>query len=218
MESRVCRAAGACRKIRRTGAPPSRFGGAVHRPALLPGSRSAGAHLRHAGLGAQHRGRARRPARPRLCRVLCGRRLLVRIVFDHLRPRVLDVPADCGRARGPLGRSAGVSGAAAARRLPRHRHVGIRRDYPNRDRQLGFSDQRAERHFRHPASDPVRPHLLAGRRGGQLFRLFRFVTEPDLQGDFSVLRHPRNGAADQLGDLAAAADAARARLGGVARG
>ena len=40
--------------------------------------RDPDADLRDAGLGAQHRGRARRPARPRLCRLLRGRRLFLR--------------------------------------------------------------------------------------------------------------------------------------------
>ena len=41
------------------------------------------AHLRDARLGTEHRGRPRRPARPRLCRVLRGRRLFLRAARHH---------------------------------------------------------------------------------------------------------------------------------------
>ena len=41
--------------------------------------------LRHARLGAEHRGRPRRPARPRLRRLLRGRRLLVRLLAKTFR-------------------------------------------------------------------------------------------------------------------------------------
>ena len=46
-----------------------------------------------ARLGPQHRGRPRRPARSRLCRVLRGRRLFLRAAGQDLRPVVLDLPA-----------------------------------------------------------------------------------------------------------------------------
>ena len=39
--------------------------------------------LRDARLGAEHRRRPRRPARPRLCRLLCGRRLFLRAALQH---------------------------------------------------------------------------------------------------------------------------------------
>ena len=52
--------------------------------------------LRDARLGAEHRGRPRRPARPRLCRLLRGRRLFLRAARQDLRLLVLD-PAAAGR-------------------------------------------------------------------------------------------------------------------------
>ena len=58
------------------------------------------ADLRHARLGPEHRGRPRRPARPRLRRLLRGRRLLLRPVRADLRPRLLDLPAVGRPARG----------------------------------------------------------------------------------------------------------------------
>ena len=44
-----------------------------------------------ARLGPQYRGRARRPARPRLCRVLCGRRLFLCAAGENFRADVLDL-------------------------------------------------------------------------------------------------------------------------------
>ena len=58
-------------------------------------------HLRDAGLGPEHRGGARRPARPRLCGVLCRRRLFLRAAVHHVRPELLDLSAD-GRDPGRL--------------------------------------------------------------------------------------------------------------------
>ena len=58
-----------------------------------------------AGLGTQHRGRPRRPARSRLRRLLRRRRLFLRAAVDDLRPVVLDLPAAGGNARGDVGTS-----------------------------------------------------------------------------------------------------------------
>ena len=127
--------------------------GAVLRQPLPARPRHPGADLCDARLGPEHRGRPRRPARPRLRRVLRGRRLLLRAAGDELRPVVLDLPAARRHPRGVLGRPARLSGAAAARRLSRHRHAGLRRDHPPRAAQLAELHRRAERHLRHPAAD-----------------------------------------------------------------
>ena len=68
--------------------------------------------LRHAGLGTEHRGRPRRPARSRLRRVLRGRRLFLRAALDHFRPVVLDLPAARRHSRRDVGRHSRLSGAA----------------------------------------------------------------------------------------------------------
>ena len=59
--------------------------------------------LRDAGLGAEHRGRARGPARPRLRRLLRRRRLFLRAAVDHLRPVVLDLSPAGRPARRDVG-------------------------------------------------------------------------------------------------------------------
>ena len=56
--------------------------------------RGSDSDLCDAGLGPQHRRRARGPARPGVCRVLRGRRLFLRAVRQSLRFLVLDVVAD----------------------------------------------------------------------------------------------------------------------------
>ena len=56
-------------------------------------------HLRHARVGAQHRGRARRPARPWLCRLLRRRRLQLCASCDEFRLGLLDVSSLCGTGR-----------------------------------------------------------------------------------------------------------------------
>ena len=76
-----------------------------------------------ARLGPQHRGRPRRPARPRLCRLLRGRRLFLRAAGQELRHRVLGAAAALRHPRRVLGHPARLSGAAAARRLSGHRHA-----------------------------------------------------------------------------------------------
>ena len=116
-------------------------------------------HLCDARLGPQHRGRARRPSRPRLCRLLCGRRLYLRAARRAFRPRLLDLPAARRPARRALGRRPRLPGAPPARRLSRHRDARLRRDRPHRADQLDRGDQRAERHLRHPEADLLRPPL-----------------------------------------------------------
>ncbi len=67
------------------------------------------AHLHHARLGPEHRGRPRRPARPRLCRLLRGRRLYLRAARHAFRPRLLDLPADRRRCSPRCGASFSAS-------------------------------------------------------------------------------------------------------------
>ena len=116
--------------------------------ALHSRSRHPGADLCDAGMGTERGGRPRRPARPRLCRVLCRRRLFLRAAGDQFRVFILDLSAAGRDSRGVLRRAAGISGAAAARRLPRHRHAGVRRDHPARHHQLAEPDRRPERRYR----------------------------------------------------------------------
>ena len=125
--------------------------GDLLRSALHSRSRHPGADLRDAGMGVEYRGRPRRPARSRLCRLLRGRRLFLRAVVDQFRPVVLGLPAVGRHSRGVLGR-ARISGTAAARRLSRHRHAGFRRDHPARHHQLAKPDRRPERRLRHSAA------------------------------------------------------------------
>ena len=87
-----------------------------------------------------------------------------------------------------LGHPARISGAAAARRLSRHRDDGIRRNHPPRPDQLGRSHQRLCRHQRHPASDLFRHSVQCQRR--RLRRRFRTGIFADLSHDLSLLRHP----------------------------
>ena len=130
--------------------------GPVLRRALHSRPRDPRAHLCDARMGIERGGRPRRPARPRLCRVLRGRRLFLRAAGDQFRTVVLGLPAARRHPRRVLGRAARLSRAAATRRLSRHRHAGLRRDHPPRHHQLAEPDRRAERRHRHSPADPVR--------------------------------------------------------------
>ncbi len=120
--------------------------------------------LHHARLGPEHRGRPRRPARSRLRRLLRGRRLFLRAAAP--RPSACRSGSAAARrhSRRVLGHPARLSGAAAARRLSRHRHAGLRRDHPPRADQLGRLHQRLCRHLRHPAPDLLRHSVQRHRR------------------------------------------------------
>ena len=113
--------------------------------------RRADPDLRDAGLGPEHRGRSRRA---------CS------ISATSPSTRSAPIPMRCSRTHfglsfwlllplaghhgRVLGRAAGLSGAAAARRLSGDRHARLRRDHPPRADQLARGDQRLCRHFRHP--------------------------------------------------------------------
>ncbi len=74
------------------------------------------------------------------------------LLAHELRPVVLDLPAARRHPRRVLGHPARLSGAAAARRLSRHRHARLRRDHPPRAAQLAELHRRPERHLQHPAA------------------------------------------------------------------
>ena len=79
---------------------------------LHPRPRHADPDLCDARLGPQHRGRAGRPARPRLCRLLRGRRLCLRAAGRTFRLVVLDLPAAGRHPRRLLGHDPRLPGAA----------------------------------------------------------------------------------------------------------
>ena len=121
-------------------------------------------HLRDARLGPQHRRRPRRPARSRLRRLLRGRRLFLRAARRAFRLVVLDLPAARRHPRRLLGHHPRLPGAAAARRLSRHRDPGLRRDHPPRPDQLVRLHPRPRRHQPHPAAELLRPRVHPRRR------------------------------------------------------
>ena len=118
---------------------------AVRRPED-DGSRRADPDLRDAGLGPQHRGRPRGPARPGLRRLLRRRRLRLCAAQHPVRAGLLDGPAARRDDGGAVRHHAGLPGPAAARRLSRHRDPGLRRDHPPGAAQLVRPHQRAGRH------------------------------------------------------------------------
>ena len=145
-----------------------------------------------AGLGIEHRGRARRSARPRLCGVLRGRRLLLCAARQDTRPVVLGSAAGLRHPRLVLGRFARFPGVAAARRLSRHRDARLRRDHSHGDHQFHRTDQRLCRHRRHSAAVVFR-HSVQCRRQ-RLCRRVRTAVQPGLSRHLSLLRHPGAGA------------------------
>ncbi len=157
--------------------------------------------LRHARLGAQHRRRPRRPARPRLRRVLRGRRLfLARCSSKNFGLSFWLCLPLAGILAAFWGILLGFPGAAPARRLSRHRHAGLRRDHPPRPDQLGRRHRRLCRHLRHPAADLLRHSRSTPPSTGFAATLRpRVLAAPP--HDLPVLRHPGAGAADQLGDV-----------------
>ena len=129
---------------------------------------------------------------------------------------VLDPAAARRHPRLVLGHPARLSGAAAARRLSRHRHARLRRDHPPRADQLGRPDQRLCRHQRHSAADLLRHSVQRRRR--RLRRRVRPAVHAALPHHLSLLHHPGAGAAHRLRHRAPAPAAGRPRLGGAARG
>ena len=191
-----------------------------------------------ARMGAEHRGRARRPARPRLRGVLRGRLLYLCAARQGVRLLVLDPAAARRLPLGFLGRPARLPGAAPARRLSGDRHIGLRRDHPPHPDQLGVVHRRLRRRERDPAPDGVRHSVQRQRRGvrggrhqyaahhrrvgrrrrGKLLDELHDRAQSDLPAPVPLLRDPRARAAHRLCDDPFAPAARRARLGGVARG
>ncbi len=180
----------------------------------------AGSHLCDAGLGTQCRGRIGGPARSRLCRLLRRRRLFLCAAVAQFRPVLLDLPAPGWAARGNGGHDARLPRSSPARRLPRHRHPGLRRDRPDHPAQLAVVDRRAQWHRRYSPAQFLRPalHLPSSRRAAKLRRLFRpglFARPPH---HLPVLPDLRAGARHQPFHAPHSPFAARPRLGGAARG
>ena len=130
------------------------------------GGHRVGAHhqprdpLRVPGARAQHRRRLRGTARPRLHRVLRGRRVRLCAAREPAfqpAPAVLDDPADGRGGRVHVRRAARRADAEAARRLPRDRHAGLRRDHPHLPQQPVAAGQHHQRAAGHHADRPV-PH------------------------------------------------------------
>src|ERR1035437_5837141 len=116
-----------------------RLSAARHRPQWIRRRGEMDRQFRHpdtdlcdAGLGPQHRGRPSRAARPRLCRLLRGRRLFLCAAGQDFWPGVLGSIAARRHSLLVLGHSARLSGAAPARRLSRDRHARLRRNHPHR--------------------------------------------------------------------------------------
>ena len=85
------------------------------------------------------------------------------LLSTTLRPVVLGVSAACRHPGRDVGSHPRLSGAAAARRLSRHRDAGLRRDHPARADQLGRFHQRLRGHLGHPARQLLR-HPVHRRR------------------------------------------------------
>ena len=184
------------------------------------GPRRPDPDLRHAGLGIEHRGRPRRPARPRLRRILRRRRLFLRAAQHAIRAGLLVGPAARRHDGGKLRPAAGFSRAAPARRLSRHRHHGVRRDHPAGSAELGGPQQRAGRNRQHSRSHPVRGGVR-GDRAGRQADLRRDDGHPVLRQPaphLSLLHHPGPCPGDQLLHPARPPPARRPGLGGAARG
>ena len=83
-------------------------------------------------------------ARSRLCRVLRGRRLFLRASSrSDLGLTFWEALPLSGLLAAARRRAARLSGAAAARRLSRHRHARLRRDHPYRAAELDVADRAA---------------------------------------------------------------------------
>ena len=148
-----------------------------------------GAGLRRDGARPEHRGRLRRPAGPRLRRVLRHRRLHRRLVRlglllqrrrrrGHPRPRqrpaaklpghALQLPAGPGDRGDPVGGRRDAdrpADAAPARRLHRDRDARVRRDHrPHRHQRRRHQDRRPAAHGRPPGHHAGGPDRPAGRR------------------------------------------------------
>ena len=140
------------------------------------------------------------------------------LLAHAFRPVVLDLPAARRHPRRVLGRAARLPGAAAARRLSRHRHARLRRDHPHRAAQLARASpaartaspaSRGRRFFglpfsRRPRAASPRPSASTIRRRTASSSSIYLILALALLTNF--VTHPPAPAAD------------RPRLGGAARG
>ena len=94
---------------------------------------------------------------------------------------------------------------APARRLPRHRDAGFRRDHPHRPHQLAEPHRRPERRQPHPAADLFRPALRQRRVDPTFHGFFGTGVQPHPPPHLPLLRHPGAGAPHELRDAAPAA-------------
>ena len=171
--------------------------------------------VRVPGARPQHRRRLRGPARPRLHRVLRGRRLRVRAAGEPAlqpAPAVLDHPADRRGGRLPLRRAARRADAEAARRLSRDRHARLRRDHPHLPQQPVAAGQHHQRPAGHHADRPV-PHRRLQLRAARDDPRPRFH-----RADQVLLFLPRRAGGRHRHQHAAAGFAHRPRVGGDPRG
>ena len=121
-------------------------------------------HLRHARLGTSGRGRPGRPARSRICRLLRRRGLFLRTPRPALRVQSSGSAFPlAGILAAFWGIILGFPGPAAARRLSRHRHPGVRRDRAHHSAELAGTQQRPGGTVQHSAPLVLR-HSLHPRR------------------------------------------------------
>jgi len=153
-----------------------------------------------------------------LRRVLRGRRLYGRSAGDECRAWLLGLPAARGPVRRHLRRRAGLSGPAAARRLPRHRDARLRRDHPRGAAELAGRDERPERHRRHPRPTLFGLPFVAHSSTGPTFAEFFGLEFSPASAWSSSISSSWAGAAHQLLHDPHAQAAGRPRLGSAARG
>src|SRR3569832_38431 len=153
--------------------------------AAFPGRRRVGAFVGtaarsctavcHPGARTEHRRRLRRAARPRLRRALCLGRVRLRLALQPAfrpAPAVLGGPAAGRRAGRAVRRLAGCARPAAAWRLPRHRHAGLRRDHPHFPEQPECAGQHHQRPARHQPDRSGTPRQLRPEPAACALRLY----------------------------------------------
>src|SRR3569832_299221 len=193
--------------------------------AAFPGRRRVGAFVGtaarsctavcHPGARTEHRRRLRRAARPRLRRVLCLGRVRLRLALQPAfrpAPAVLGGPAAGRRAGRAVRRLAGCAHPAAAWRLPRHRHAGLRRDHPHFPEQPECAGQHHQRPARHQPDRSGTPRQLRPEPAACALRLYLHRHSSHL------LSVPAVHADGDLHFAATGRFAYRPRLGGHPRG
>ena len=189
--------------------------------ALSRRSRDHRADLHHARLGPQCRGRARRPARSRLCRVLCGRRLFLRADRALVRP---DASGRRCRSRACSRRPSACCwdfrccGCAATISPSSRLGFGeiVRIILLNWSPVTGGPNGIAG--IPRPSFFGLPFAAARARRRRHLQPVLRHPVQPDAAHRLPLFRHPGAGAGHQPLHLAPAAAADRPRLGGAARG